>query len=223
MASPWPQSPHQQHVKHAHGADRKYKSDGDRVPDVDARVLKLDYTAVGRQLRVWRGRTIEVLGVEDDRRHDDAGRDPGHRGGHGGHRRCPVGSRADREPDRGEAVGAHEREHERAGKHVDAGQNVEDAADDGAEHPLTQQRRRHYHRHSDEEQRVGDGQVKDVNVGDSLHTSVARHDVDDESIADQTDRQYSAVSNDQGQQWPGSAIITSQQWPRSAMTRVSND
>jgi len=101
--------------------------------------------------------------------------------GRRGHGRRAVGGRADREPDGGEAVGAHEGKQERAGDHVDASQHVEDATQHGAEHPSLEQGSGHDHRHSDEEQRVGDGQVQDVDVRDGLHTSVARYDVDDEN------------------------------------------
>ena len=128
-------------------------------------------------------RLAHVACVHDDGQHDDAGHAPDDADGSEGVARRPVAHRHDGVAHGEEAVPAHRRERVGAREHVDARQHVVDLAHRVAERPMSEQDSGHHQRKSEEERAVGDRQVEDVHVRDRLHLAVARHDEDDQPVA----------------------------------------
>lgn len=93
------------------------------------------------------------------------------------------------------AVSAHDRQREDTSEQVDGEEDEVDLAHGEAEHPVLEDAGGRQEGKADDEERVRDGEVEDVHVGDSLHLGVAQDHVDDETVAQPAEEEDKNVAD----------------------------
>ena len=169
-----PQPQHHQHVEDGDERDGDGETQDQAVPDVG--LLRRDGLPVGPDDDAGKlAREHAVLhrgGVQDDGQHHQEGHGPDTQAEEEGDARGAVLERADRVAHGQVAVGAHDGQGEHPGEEVDGEEDEVDLAHGEAEHPVLEDAGGGEEGQADDEEDVGDGQVEDVHVGDSLHLGV---------------------------------------------------
>jgi len=190
------QTKHDESVEDRNERDRSGKAEQEAVPDKSH--------LGGDKTTVWPAENTGVTsagagarrrrGVEYRRQHGEHRRHPDARANQSRDAQRPAAQRRHRPTNGQVAIGAHDRQHEHGRKPVDWRGREEQAADDGAEHPAFEDRRRDEEWQTYQKAEVGDGQIGDVEVSNGLRLGVARYDDNNASVADDpadTDQQMS--------------------------------